>query len=690
LRWRGLVGWVNAFQMLLFAMAVLGLGLWYRHATVLFALGGMALFQCTYLGSSWIYYPNGLLLLINASIAPFILLGLFGHPAISWLAVLILSMTLAGLCYEGKRLVNFVWGEKLRRRELQLARRHVETLENAQQGQQHLSHEFLASLSREIRTPMNNVLGMLRLLSETELSQEQRRLQNIATTSGENIVLLIDELMDLSRIMGDKMVLDSAVFNIRQCIDATINLLAPMAYSKGTELTHVADPDIPLRVRGDSRRLSQVLANVIGFIIGFTTGDEICVNVHLAPDGAMEGLLRVDVTAKHALIPEQVQTEVQALLNHRKNIETVSPNYLGLEIARGIVSTMRGSMGLSVTDEDGVSFWISTKITLSTQQGLQSKTPDEFGGKRVLLVDMTPGLATTLSNDLDSWAMVVEAVSGYQKALELMRLRVREEQGFDIAILNMALAYVGSLKLSTIMAEDPVLSELPHVILCSVVQRAQSATIKHDRRIERCLFLTKPFSRGNLYHGLLELLEGRFEKELVTEDFTSVAPENNHRILLVEDNRVNQMVAQGILKRLGYNCDICETGNEALELLQEAHYDLVLMDCNLPDIDGYEVTRQFRFFERQAAGGSEADGSLRRTAVLALTANVSEGEEARCFAAGMDDYLTKPIQADKIAIRLRTWLEQAPIQSGVIHTRQASRNMGAWSVTNRNQEQDPT
>lgn len=685
-RWRMWFMVLNTVHMSLYAIAVFLLCWFFGGADILFFSVMATLVQGILFIGVMAQFRHGVFMLLMTHLSPFILLAIVGHELVSTLSGVLLLAALGILGMEGRKLTRFLWQEQLLRRDFRQVRRELKATRDLQVGEQHLSNEFLASLSREIRTPMNNVLGMLRLLSETELSVEQRRMQNIATASGENIVLLVEELLDLSNIIGRKLVLDSAVFNIRQCIDATINLLSPMAYSKNTELTHISDPDIPLRVRGDARRISQVLSNVVGFIIDHTQGGEIAVNVHLTPAHVVEGILRIHVSSKNTLIPEKIHEEVQQLLNSHGNIETLSPNHLGLEIAKGVIEAMRGNMGFVASGQNGVTFWITLHITLSTQQTFHSKTPEVFFNKRVLLIDMTPGLVASIRNDAESWNMQVFEVQGYQRALELMRESAREGVPFDVAILNMALEYVGSLKLSTLMAEDPLLVNIRQVILCTVAQRGQNATLRHEDRDFPCLFLTKPFSRGNLYHALLESIEGTVTplehgsgNELERDEKATL-----YRLLLVEDNKVNQMVATGLLKKFGYTADICETGKDALAKLKENRYDLVLMDCNLPDTDGYEVTMAYRRYEEETLGILKNTGFDRRTAIIALTANVSEGEEARCFAAGMDDYLTKPIQADKMAIRLRTWLEKAPVQSGVIHTRHASQNAQSWSSANRN------
>lgn len=684
LRWRNAFMLVNICHLSYFAVGVFFLCLFFPEPQIVFFSLVLAMVQCVLLMSAFAAFRYGILLLLSTHVAPFLALGLFSRDVVSPLTGMMLCVTLLIFMFEGRRLTQFVWQEKLLRRDHRQLRRELKTLKDQLKGEQHLSNEFLASLSREIRTPMNNVLGMLRLLSETELTNEQRRMQNIATASGENIVMLVEELLDLSKIIGHKLVLDSAVFNIRQCIDATINLLSPMAYSKNTELTHISDPDIPLRVRGDARRISQVLSNVISFVIDYTEGGEITVNVHLTPAQVVEGILRVHVSSKNTLIPEKVHEEVQQLLSFHENIDTLSPNHLGLEIAKGVIQAMRGNMGFVASGQSGVTFWVTLHITLSTQQTFQSKTPEVFFNKRILLIDMTPGLVSSIRNDAESWNMQVVEVQGYQKALELMREEAREGRPFDLAILNMALKYVGSLKLSAIMANDPALANIKQIILCTVTQRGQNTTLRHEDKPIPCLFLTKPFSRGNLYHGFLSSFEGKHTAEKATGQATAEPVENDlHRILLVEDNKVNQMVAIGLLKKFGYNAEICETGQEALKKMQDDHYDLVLMDCNLPDTDGYQVTADYRKFEHDRLLTEKANIVFQRTAIIALTANVSEGEEARCFAAGMDDYLTKPIQADKMAIRLRTWLEKAPVQSGVIHTQHASKNAQAWSSNKR-------
>jgi len=685
LQWRQIFKLVNILHLTCYSCIIFATCYLIPTPAVLFFALAFSVTQCVLLIGALSLFRYGIVLLISAHLVPFIILAVLHHEFIKPISGALLFVVLVVFIFEGRKLTYFVWQAQMTKRDNQQLRRELAMMQQSQSKEQHLSHEFLASLSREIRTPMNNVLGMLRLLSETELSVDQRRLQNIATASGENIVMLVEELLDLSNIIGHKLVLDSAVFNIRQCIDATINLLSPMAYEKHTELTHISDPDIPLRVRGDARRISQVLSNVIGFVIDYTEGGEIAVNVHLTPSQVVEGILRIHVSSKHTLMPEKVQEDIQSLLTSNEGINTLSPNHLGLEIAKGVIEAMRGNIGFVASGQHGLTFWITMHITLSTQQTFQSTTPDFFSGKRILLIDMTPGLIESITNDIDSWDMTITSVQGYQKALEVMRAAARDELAFDVAILNMTLEYVGSLKLSTIMGEDPVLLSIKQIILCTVTQRGQNATLKHEGKTFPVLFLTKPFSRGNLYHALVESFGGARPEQKQTKETQShtIEATDLYRILLVEDNKVNQMVAIGLLKKMGYSAEVCETGRHALEKMTAKHYDLVLMDCNLPDASGYAITADYRKFEQSAEHASQESSIDSRTAIIALTANVAEGEEARCFAAGMDDYLTKPIQADKMAIRLRTWLEKAPEQSGVIHTRHASKNATTWSTTNR-------
>jgi|GEM_PF-764059 len=685
LRWRVQFSILNYCAMAHWAAFLMVLQLVYRHPSAYQFIIGLAVLHWILLADAWIPYKHGWFTLTSASVLPFLVS--VNSPVSIALIIAVWLVTY----YQGRILQSVSWHYRLLRRDYAKTARDLAQTQETQTSNDHLGNEFLASLSREIRTPMTNVLGMLRLLSETELSTDQRRMQNIATSAGENIILLVDELLDLSKIMSGQLVLDSVVFNIRQCIDATINLLSPMAYGKNTELTHICDADIPLRVRGDARRLSQVLSNVISFIIDCTEGGEIAVNVHLTPSHAVEGVLRIHVSSKNTLVPEAVQQQIQELLDQKEHLSHVSPNHLGIVIAKGVIDTMRGGMGFVVAGQHGMTFWITAQITLSTQQTFQSKTPEQFFHKRVLLIDMTPGLIASLRNDLDSWSMEVDQTQGYQKALEIMREAARDGDGYHLAILNMALEYVGSLKLSTIMSEDPSLAQVKQIILCTVEQRGMSTTIQHEKHLEHCLFLTKPFSRGNLYHAILRSLTNEYEPHMEAHKSDALeVVENGHKyqILLVEDNRVNQMVAIGLLKKFGYTAEVAERGGEALERMKAKRFDLVLMDCNLPDIDGYTVSRDYRNFEasREIDPKSEPLNPLNsneRTAIIALTANATEGEEARCFAAGMDDYLTKPIQADKMAIRLRTWLEQAPVQSGVIYFQDASRNATNWSTSQR-------
>ena len=520
---------------------------------------------------------------------------------------------------------------------------------------------FLANLSREVRTPMNNVLGMLTLLGDTDLNAEQRRMQNIAFSAGENIITLIDEILDFSRIMSGRLVLDSVIFNIRRCVDETVNMLSHLAYSKEIELTCIYDLDIPLRVQGDPKRISQGISNIVTYMIDRASCSEMLIKINLSPRSSVEGELEIQIGCQSCQAEEWELKELKDLFERRINLQEFANLNLGLYISKGVAESMGGRVMVDYKEETGLQFCFTSKIILSTQQTYRSSIPKSFVKKRVLLINAEGGLRIGLHNELESWLMEVEDIVDSHKALQVLRNRARDGYPFDVVVLNMGLTYQGSFKLSSIIAEDPALSGVKQLILCALHQRGEMSTIAHDKKIDNGVFLTKPYTRGNLFYALSVLFDDQtsihqFDAEQPFQMSDDLKP---YRILLVEDNKVNQMVTKGILKRLGYGVRVVNDGKEALGLLEDKTFDLILMDCHLPFKDGFEVTREIRQRESEKS---------QHTAIIAVTASTYEGIEAKCYASGMDGYMAKPIDPEKLEATLKVFLESAPHQEGVIYT----------------------
>lgn len=521
--------------------------------------------------------------------------------------------------------------------------------------------EFINNLTHEIRTPMNSVLGMLSLLGDTELKDNQQEFQTVATHAGESLLRLIDDILDFSTISSGKLMLTSNVFNLRKCIDETLETLSPVAHTKGVELSCVYDKDIPARVRGDAQRIGQVIQNLVSNAIKFSNSGEVIVEVHLKTVGQSEGLLRVHVSDQGIGVPKSERDHIFDIFStaDSSSTRTQSGTGLGLAISKGLVECMNGKISLISKEGEGSTFWFSMMLRLSSQQAQHLHSHRLLIGKKVLIVDAPSGMVRSISNELESWEMQVESIEGYDKALQVLRNTAREGCGYDLVVLNMGLKYVGSFKLSKIIAEDPVLKNTKQIILSTLIQRGSSGALQHGEKVNGVLFLTKPATRSALYLALISLFDIEEMEKMRSKKTVKKRDMNPYNILLVEDNKVNQMVATGMLTRLGYGVKVVNNGKEALGIIADKSFDLILMDCHMPELDGYETTHEIRGREQ---------GTSDHTPIVAMTANAMDGEETRCLAAGMDDYLSKPVNVDELDSKLRLWLGQRVVPDGIILT----------------------
>ena len=515
--------------------------------------------------------------------------------------------------------------------------------------------DFLGNLTHEIRTPMNNVLGMLSLMRDTKLDQNQSEMLNVASHSGQNLLTLIDDILDFSKISSGSVILDSVVFNLRKCVEEVIELVGPMAHEKKLELSVVFDKDMPLRVRGDSGRIAQVIQNLAINAIKFSEEGEVVVSVHLTRLSNLQGLLRVHVTDEGDGISQDQQARLFDAF-YRTDASTTrlaGGTGLGLAICKGLVERMEGKIGLLSELGRGSTFWFTAQVTLSTQQKQNNLVRQKFNGIRALLVNAPQGMLQGLSNDLDVFDIQLENINDSDKALQTLRLSAREGLGFRLVILNFAFHYAGTFKLSRIIAEDPLLQGTKQIILTTLEHRGSSDAVFHNERIDDLVYLTKPIQRHALVDGLVELFEGGKKKNVMMDIKpleSVVGGQNTFNVLLVEDNQVNQTVAKGMLKRLGYAVKVVCNGKEALSILKDKRFDLILMDCQMPVMDGYEATRLIRQQEQAA--------NRKAIPIIAMTANSMEGAETKCLASGMDDYLAKPVNVRELDAKLRNWLER--------------------------------